>query len=324
MANDTGSNYWFIPGGETPAPPVAPPVQEPVSPFPEVNYLQDPVQLLMNPGGGAAPVSGPSFTPQAAPAAVRLDQPQTIFGPVTPSGYAIPPVDPLSYYAKPSDTPTQYPSTPSTKPPVQPPATEPVAPPSVEPGTHFTPKPLDFGDPFFDNQGNQWIWDESNPEWGYWKFNTTNTPATPPVTTTPPQTGGEPVVTPPKESLVLPPESVTTTPVPQQPTTKVEEFTEPAPSPVYEDRFTVNKPVYNYPTFTPSVTIPGASVSSKPIITPMAPVGSVSPKTVEIAASLQNRYNPGRYDYINYDPNEILTAAMRVLRGRLAGRSLME
>ena len=51
MANDTGSNYFFIPGGETPAPPVTPPpaISEPISPFEKyliaLENLQPPVEL---------------------------------------------------------------------------------------------------------------------------------------------------------------------------------------------------------------------------------------------------------------------------------------
>ena len=36
------------------------------------------------------------------------------------------------------------------------------------------------------------------------------------------------------------------------------------------------------------------------------------------------RLAPGYFQDVNYDPDEILAAAMRVLRGRGAGRSLME
>jgi hypothetical protein len=303
MANDTGSNYWFIPGGETPAPPVAPPVQEPVSPFPAVNYLQDPVQLLMNPGGGTAPVSGPSFTPQAAPAAMRLDMPQTI----------VPPTAPVT-----PQLPTTTPEPPA--PPVQPPAPQPETPPAVEPGTHFGPKPLDFGDPFFDNDGNQWIWDENNPEWGYWKFNTPQTPPTQPVISQPPQTGGEPIVTPPRESIVLPPEAITTTPVqpiitpPQPPVTPQPPVVEPEP--LLPEVVTINRPtfpIYEPPPSRGPVTIPGTAVSSRPVLQPIEPIAQVAPTTIPVPTRQDMSFSPSRYDYINYDPEEILAAAMRAM-----------
>ena len=63
-----------------------------------------------------APVSSPSkpytpaFTPMAAPPAVRVTTP-TQFGPVTASGYAQPPVDPMSYYSNPSTASLSNPST---------------------------------------------------------------------------------------------------------------------------------------------------------------------------------------------------------------------
>lgn len=63
-----------------------------------------------------APVSSPSkpytptFTPMAAPPAVRVTPP-TQFGPVTASGYAQPPVDPMSYYSNPSTASLSNPST---------------------------------------------------------------------------------------------------------------------------------------------------------------------------------------------------------------------
>ena len=102
MANDTGSNYFFIPGGEAPAPPVAPPpVTEPVSPFEKylmaLESLQAPVEFT--PGSYQEP-SAPVFTPMAAPTAVQVS-PASKFGPVTQSGYAQPPVDPMSYYSDP-------------------------------------------------------------------------------------------------------------------------------------------------------------------------------------------------------------------------------
>jgi len=52
----------------------------------------------------------PTFTPMAAPPAVRVSPPAQ-FGPVTPSGYAQPPVDPMSYYSNPSTASLSNPST---------------------------------------------------------------------------------------------------------------------------------------------------------------------------------------------------------------------
>ena len=71
---------------------------EPISPFERyllaLEDLQPPVALTLPP----EPVVTES------PAAVNLRRPMrpTIFGPVTPSGYAEPPVDPMSYYERPT------------------------------------------------------------------------------------------------------------------------------------------------------------------------------------------------------------------------------
>lgn len=309
-------NDWDYAGSTTEKPETEP---DPTSPFPTVNYLQDPTALLMNPSGEPAAPGAPSFQPQAAPPAVRLDQPQTIFGPVTPSGYAIPPVDPMSYYAEPA-APVQTPSTPGIKPPVQPPAPEPVAPPAVEPGTHFGPKPLDFGDPFFDNEGNQWIWDENNPEWGYWKFRNPQTPATPPIVNPPPQTGGEPVVTPPRESIALPPEAVTTVPVQKIPTVTEQQQ-------LFPEVVTINRPTF--PIYEPApsrgpVTIPGTAVSSRPVLQPVEPIAQVAPTTVPVPTRQDMSFSPGRFDYINYDPEEILAAAMRAMSNSRIRQSITD
>ena len=63
------------------------------------------------------------------------------------------------------------------------------------------------------------------------------------------------------------------------------------------------------------ITLPGSSVTSTPSI--------VEPTTVPIPARrMQEALNPYN-GYINYDPDEILAAAMKVMRGRSAGRSMM-
>ena len=63
------------------------------------------------------------------------------------------------------------------------------------------------------------------------------------------------------------------------------------------------------------ITLPGSSVTSAPSI--------VEPTTVPIPARrMQEALNPYT-GYVNYDPDEILAAAMKVMRGRSAGRSMM-
>ena len=304
MANETGSNYWFIPGGETPAPPVTPPVQEPVSPFPTVNYLQDPVQLLMNPGGGPAPVSRPSFTPQAAPAAMRLDMPQTIVPPNTP----VTPEPPATTPEPPETTP-DLPEPPSDSPAFTPDVN---APDQIY-GRIGDPLPgqpgVRVGDPIPpDNEGNQWVWDLRMPELGYFVPLTPKTPTTPPI------------VTPPRESIVLPPESVKTTPVPQTPVAPQPPVTPQPPvvepEPLLPEVVTINRPTF--PIYEPApsrgpVTIPGTSVSSTPVLRPVEQISQVAPTTIPVPTRQDMRFAPGRFDYINYDPEEILAAAMRAM-----------
>jgi len=98
--------------------------------------------------------------------------------------------------------------------------------------------------------------------------------------------------------IVLPGSSVTSTPIldlSQPPVAPVTPVTPPKPP----------KPI----------TIPGSSVTSTPSI--------VEPTTVPIPARrMQEALNPYN-GYINYDPDEILAAAMRVINGRMAGRSML-
>ena len=98
--------------------------------------------------------------------------------------------------------------------------------------------------------------------------------------------------------IVLPGSSVTSTPIldlSQPPVTPVTPVTPPKPP----------KPI----------TLPGSSVTSTPSI--------VEPTTVPIPARrMQEALNPYN-GYINYDPDEILAAAMRVMNGRMAGRSIL-
>jgi hypothetical protein len=95
--------------------------------------------------------------------------------------------------------------------------------------------------------------------------------------------------------IVLPGSSVTSTPILDLSQPPVAPVTPPKPP----------KPI----------TLPGSSVTSAPSI--------VEPTTVPIPARrMQEALNPYN-GYINYDPDEILAAAMKVMRGRGAGRSMM-
>jgi len=95
--------------------------------------------------------------------------------------------------------------------------------------------------------------------------------------------------------IVLPRSSVTSTPILDLSQPPVAPVTPPKPP----------KPI----------TLPGSSVTSAPYV--------VEPTTVPIPARrMQEALNPYN-GYINYDPDEILAAAMKVMRGRSAGRSMM-
>ena len=72
-----------------------------------IKDLQTPVS---RPASSSNQPYTPTFTPMAAPPAVRVSPPAN-FGPVTASGYAQPPVDPMSYYSNPSTASLSNPST---------------------------------------------------------------------------------------------------------------------------------------------------------------------------------------------------------------------
>jgi hypothetical protein len=95
--------------------------------------------------------------------------------------------------------------------------------------------------------------------------------------------------------IVLPGSSVTSTPILDLSQPPVAPVTPPKPP----------KPI----------TLPGSSVTSTPSI--------VEPTTVPIPARrMQEALNPYN-GYINYDPEEIMAAAMRSLGGRMARRSML-
>jgi len=103
------------------------------------------------------------------------------------------------------------------------------------------------------------------------------------------------VVFPGRLPIVLPGSSVTSTPILDLSQLPVAPVTPPKPP----------KPI----------TLPESSVTSAPYV--------VEPTTVPIPARrMQEALNPYN-GYINYDPDEILAAAMKVMRGRSAGRSMM-
>jgi len=215
--------------------------------------------------------------------------------------------------ASPSDTADEFPGYPGLK------LGDPVP---GQPGTNI-------GDPIIDDAGNRWNWRKG--EWEYVNLaqppssdkggvkpvdgtltSDTYNPSSPisggvtgagtPPTTIKLEDGT--VVTsggiglgswPGRLPIVLPGSSVTSTPILDLSQPPVAPVTPPKPP----------KPI----------TLPGSSVTSTPSI--------VEPTTVSIPARrMQEALNPYN-GYINYDPEEIMAAAMRSLGGRMARRSML-
>jgi hypothetical protein len=122
----------------------------------------------------------------------------------------------------------------------------------------------------------------------------------------------------PAPTITLPPESVTTTPAPQ---TQV--ITQP---PVFEERVTVTTPPkapeFEFQEPAPArnpIVLPGTSILSRPVITTPLPDLPVNPVLTRNMETIPSRY----FRDINYDPEEILAAAMRSMGGRMARRSIL-
>ncbi len=308
---DQGSNYWLIGGGgESPAP--------------------------------------PTQTPPTTP----------VFGPVTASGYAIAPIDPLSYYApiqaqEPvtyqtpvGNAPTRwtdvYKATPtdvsladiaSIIAPVTP------QPEPVQPQPQPEPEPTSLEDVV--STLPDWIKEEyirtgKMPIWTPEKPSEPVEPVEPAPETKPridvPQTDRpepikteegtivypgtispvviqpEAIKTVPVSPIEIPGTSVTTTPVNQ-----IEERVTITPQKFEEFQF--NEPA---PVRTPIVLL-GTSVISRPSTTPVPTLPTVPTEITRKTPA----YRTG-FQYINYDPEEILAAAMRSMGGSRARQSIAE
>lgn len=299
---DQASNYWAFIGGESPAP--------------------------------------PTQTPPTTPA----------FGPVTASGYAIAPVDPLSYYAAaPVQEPESY-STPNPNAPtrwteVYKPAVSgisladissiiaPVTPEPIQP----EPQPVQTQPEPTSSQDVA----STLPDWikdiyvrtGKMPIITPETPSEPrepiePVTEINPHTDvvqqtekPEPIKTeegtiiyPGTTALILPPTSVKSTPVQQAVVSpQIEERVVITPQKFEEFQF--NEPA---PTRTPIV-LPSTGVISRPSTTPVPTLPTVPTEITRKTPA----YRTG-FQYTNYDPEEILAAAMRSMGGSRARQSIAE
>ena len=334
MATDTGSNYWLIGGGETPAPPTTLPpeiaalfgpvtasgyAQAPVDPLSYYNPAPPPVETTPYAGGPTKWYEVYRPTPET-PAPTPTPMPVTP-APVTPDLSSVATFNPLP------DQPSSgggggssQPSTPSA--PSTPPSQGPQTPYSADevfpgfeglrlgdevpgmPGTRV-------GGELIDDAGNRWNWRKG--DWDY-----AGTPKEPYIRedgaiVTP---GGESSFTPqgPAPTITLPPETVESTPAPQ------------AQPPVFEERVTVTTPPkapeFEFQEPAPArnpIVLPGPSVLSRPVITTPLPELPVNPVLTRNRETIPSRY----FRDINYDPEEILAAAMRSMGGRMARRSIL-
>jgi len=305
MPNDTGSNYFLIPGGETPAP-VTPPVPaEPVSPFEKyliaLENLQPAVELF--PSSTQQP-STPAFTPMAAPAAVRVSPPATPTEPVSPfEKYLMdlenlqPPVE-----FKPGSYQETY--TPAFTPMAAPAAVRvsPSKPDLSNPSTIDQPTDIDVGDGLItvDNK-NKYL---TENKMDLQEFKVRPTVTSPPEVIEPPEVV-EPPVTPPPTVIV--------------PEVKIPELVEP-PKTTFPIVTPPEKPVVPKPVVpTIPAIVPVTPTNRQPIVRPV-----VEPTTIPIATrKMIESLSPGYFKDINYDPDEILAAAMRSMGGRQARRSIL-
>ena len=341
MATDTGSNYWLIGGGETPAPPTTLPpeiaalfgpvtrsgyAEAPVDPLSYYNPAPPPVETTPYTGAPTKWYEAYRRTPET-PAPTPTLMPVTP-APVTPDLSSVNTFNPLPDQpssggggggggsSQPS-TPSA-PSTPASQGPQTPYSADEVFPgfEGLRLGDEIPGQPgTRVGDYIVNDTGDVWNWRKG--DWDY-----AGTPSEPYIRedgaiVTP---GGTTNILPtgPAPTITLPPESVTTTPVPQ---TQV--ITQP---PVFEERVTVTTPPkapefeFQEPaTARNPIVLPGTSVLSRPVITTPLPELPVNPVLTRNRETIPSRY----FRDINYDPEEILAAAMRSMGGRMARRSIL-
>jgi hypothetical protein len=265
--------------------------------------------------------------------------PETKFGPVTASGYAQPPVDPLSYYSTPEPTPapTPYTGGPTRwtevyRPPVDlsniqtfTPAPNPVSTPTTQP----TPSPVsqqptyssegeDSGISLITNENRDRYIKEGRmdlqgpleptpvnplPETGIPKAEDVDTNTFTGIVTNPVQGGEKPYY--------------------------IEDTGVAGPAieskPITPGLVPLDKPQITFPIVTPTVVpttparVPVTPTNRQPIVRPL-----IEPTTIPVATRrMIEAISPGYFKDINYDPEEILAAAMRSMGGRMARRSIL-
>ena len=319
----------------------------PISQTPNLGVLPELLGIYNPPP--AQPISDLERIAYAPPAPVRFTAQQpTVFGPVTASGYAEPPVNPLSYYQPVSQPVQQAPANanastrwtdyssikPSTydagqmqetsAPPSQ---TAPTGP-SLSSGGESKALYPDYpwampgdiipgtggiiaGQPFIDKDGNIYNW--YTGEW--------NPPAKP---TTPEDTR--------KENIQeLTPEEVTKATEGQTPTTTPEGtvVTPGKENPVYPtETFDITTSPVAPVTFTepaPTVPIQRIPTTTTPTRRPYRIIPALEPITVPIPPRREiEPFRTGYFRDINYDPELILAAAMRSLGPRYAKQSVID
>jgi hypothetical protein len=263
--------------------------------------------------------------------------PETVFGPVTASGYAQPPVDPLSYYSTPEPTPepTPYTGGPTrwteinrpaldlsniqTFTPVSSPAPEPTSPPVSQQPT-YSSEGEDSGTSLITDENRERYIREGGmnlqgpseptpvnplPETSLPKVEDVNTNIFSGVVTNPVQGGEKPYYI--EDTGVAGPA------IESKPIT-------PGLIPLDKPQFTL-QPTTSFPSTTTRnpIVLPGASVLSRPVITTPLPELPVNPVLTRNRDMAPSRY----FRDINYDPEEILAAAMRSMGGRMARRSIL-
>lgn len=322
MAKDTGSNYFFIPGAETPAPtPVTPtPTSEPVSPFERyliaLENLQPPVELALP--TSQEPVPAPVYSTQEIRRPTTLPSFQVTqrpsLGPI-PSvvyGYDIP--KSVGSYEPDLSNPATI-DQPSF---VQPPSQE------VETGDGGM---IGGGEPTESVEVGDGLITEANKNKYLNEFtmdlqgsNVRPTVTSPPEVIAPPEIEAPPTI--------VTPTPVTPTPVTPTPTTPVAEVKIPE---IIEPPKTTF-PIATTPTpVAPAPVTPAPVVPTTPVRVPVTPTYKpsivrplIEPTTIPIATRrMIEAVSPGYFRDINYDPEEILAAAMRSMGGRQARRSIL-
>ena len=316
MANDTGSNYFFIPGGETPAPPVTPPpaINEPISPFEKyliaLENLQPPVEL--NLPSSQEPTPTPVYSnqvirrPTALPSFQVTQNPSLGPIPNVVYGYDIPKA--VSAYEPDLSNPSTI-DQPSFVTPTQPPTQ------GVETGGGGEPtESVEVGDGLItDENKNKYLTEYKMDLQGP---NVRPTVTSPPEVVAPPEVEAPPSIFTPTPVVTTP---VTPTPTVTVPEVKIPDIVEPPkttfPIATVPENPVVPKPVV--PT-TPAI-VPVTPINRQPIVRPL-----VEPTTIPIATrKMIESLSPGYFKDINYDPDEILAAAMRSMGGRQARRSIL-